>query len=185
MNYSLLYEAWKREKQDSELQPLNRGFYSILSQYVRNNIEEVQLLDEKTLKAQLLTEENEKIKKILTDLVVDRFNKIYSCIIKGKSISPGLLTSEEEYCYNSMLSAWRHIEKIVTDVLKGKPLKKEQKSLEKPKKILVRFLKAIPAIVGSDMKAYGPFKKEDVATIPIENAEVLIKRGVVMEIDIS
>ena len=61
MNYSLLYEAWKREKQDRELQPLNRRFYSILSQYVRNNSEEVQLLDEKTLKAQLLTEENEKI----------------------------------------------------------------------------------------------------------------------------
>jgi DNA replication initiation complex subunit (GINS family) len=56
------------------------------------------------------------------------------------------------------------------------------KPAENPKRILVRFLKAIPAIIGPDMKAYGPFNEEDVASLPAENAEVLLKRGVAMEV---
>jgi DNA replication factor GINS len=53
--------------------------------------------------------------------------------------------------------------------------------VEEPKRILVRFLQAIPAIIGPDMKAYGPFKEEDVASLPAENAEILITRGVAKE----
>ena len=47
----------------------------------------------------------------------------------------------------------------------------------------IRFLKDVPTIVGADMKTYGPFKEEDVASLPAENAEVLIKRGVVVEVE--
>ncbi len=41
----------------------------------------------------------------------------------------------------------------------------------------VRFLKDVPAIVGADMKTYGPFKKGTLAALPKENAEILIKMG--------
>lgn len=42
----------------------------------------------------------------------------------------------------------------------------------------VRFLKDMPAIVGVDMKTYGPFKKGTLAALPKENASILIKMGV-------
>ena len=41
----------------------------------------------------------------------------------------------------------------------------------------VRFLKDTPAIIGSDFKTYGPFKKGDVAALPKANASILIKMG--------
>ena len=34
-----------------------------------------------------------------------------------------------------------------------------------------------PAMVGADMKTYCPFKVEDVASSPVENAKILIKQG--------
>ncbi|MGC8999287.1 MAG: hypothetical protein ACP5JW_07900, partial [Candidatus Bathyarchaeia archaeon] len=53
------------------------------------------------------------------------------------------------------------------------------------KKILLRFLKDVPAIVGQDMKIYGPFKAEDVASVPVENAKILIRQGLAEEINVS
>lgn len=42
----------------------------------------------------------------------------------------------------------------------------------------VRFLKDVPAILGPDMKTYGPFKKGDIAALPKENASIFIKMGI-------
>lgn len=52
-----------------------------------------------------------------------------------------------------------------------------------PPRVMLRFLKKTPAIAGSDLKVYGPFSVEDVATLPIENAKVLVEHGVAVEID--
>ena len=65
MSYALLYESWTREKESHELQPLDREFYSDLSQYVKRQREELQMLDEKTLKARLLSEEHERVKCLI------------------------------------------------------------------------------------------------------------------------
>ncbi len=184
MVYSLLYEAWKREKENQELQPLDREFYPKLGQYIKDQGEELQLLDEKTLKARLMSEEKERIKKLLTDLACSRFRKIFRKVLEGKTIPTDLLTPEEEIACSGVSSAWEQIENVLEDVLRGRsPRVKEVRLVEKPKRILVRFLQAIPSIIGPDMKAYGPFKDEDIASLPAENAEVLIKRGVVVEVE--
>jgi len=41
----------------------------------------------------------------------------------------------------------------------------------------IRMLKDAPHIVGSDMKTYGPFKKDGVYAIPKENARIFLKLG--------
>jgi len=35
------------------------------------------------------------------------------------------------------------------------------------------------------MKTYGPFKPEDIASLPEENARILIKQGAAMEVEVS
>jgi len=44
-------------------------------------------------------------------------------------------------------------------------------------KTQVRFLYAMPKFLGFDMKPYGPYAKGDIAELPRENAEALLKRG--------
>jgi len=50
---------------------------------------------------------------------------------------------------------------------------------------VVRFLQDIPEIVGTDLRIYGPYKKEDVGSLPTRNAQALIKQGAAKPIDIS
>ena len=39
----------------------------------------------------------------------------------------------------------------------------------------VRITKEMPKFVGEDMTSYGPFKEEDIANLPSEIADLLIK----------
>jgi DNA replication factor GINS len=41
----------------------------------------------------------------------------------------------------------------------------------------VAFLQDIPQFVGIDMGCYGPYRAGDIATVPEENAKVLIEKG--------
>jgi DNA replication initiation complex subunit (GINS family) len=42
---------------------------------------------------------------------------------------------------------------------------------------VVRFLSAVPKFMGKELEVYGPFDEEDVASLPEDVAELLIKKG--------
>ena len=52
--------------------------------------------------------------------------------------------------------------------------------------VVIRILQDIEEeIVGIDLKNYGPFKKEDIATIPEKNAMLLIEKNVAMPVKLD
>jgi DNA replication factor GINS len=95
-----------------------------------------------------------------------------------------LLTSEEEEMAAHLDSARSDLDSLLKAVLGGRtPRGKNPVADRRPKKTMVRFLQNIPAIVGANAQVYGPFKTEDVATLPEENAESLIKRGIALRVE--
>ena len=181
--YTTLYHLWETEKDQLDLQPLNRTFFQDLSQYVKTLRKELQVLDENTWKTELLLDEQKRIKTLLSDLTVTRFQKMLDAVNAVRELSSDQLTTEEEYSYNALQLIWKHLQTVITDIMRGRsPKIPSDLSMKKPKRLLIRFLQAIPAIVGSDMKTYGPFKKEDVMYLPAENAEILIKRKIAIEV---
>ena len=186
MNYKELYEAWKREKEGNELQRLDKNFYADSSQYIKNQKEELQILDEKALRGRLVVEESKNARQLLSSLIESRYQRIFKMVSEGRQPELEFLTSEEEVMCNSILSTKETKERILNDVLRGRtPQAREANVIGRPKRILVRFLQAIPAIVGPDMRTYGPFKVEDIASLPTENAEILIKRGIAIEVEMQ
>jgi DNA replication factor GINS len=187
LDYTKLYEAWKSEEQNDKLQPLDKRFFQELSELISTNIEELQMLDNKTLRARLVAEEKDKIEKLFKDLIWTRVKKIIMATFDGTSLSTDLLTSEEEVIYRDALSSFDKISRLEKYTLRGKASKfLEDKNKDKRSKIvLLRFLSAIPTIIGPNAKTYGPFKAEDVAAIPIENAESLIRRGLALKVNIE
>jgi DNA replication factor GINS len=182
----MLYEAWKKEKESRALQQLDKSFYIELNEHIRIHREELQMLDDKTLRARLTAEESDKIGMLFKDLLWTRYRKIFEATFGGKHLSTDLLTSEEEAICSDISSAIDKMKILEKDILKGRsPKFKAPTVAERSKRILVRFLQVMPAIVGPNAKVYGPFKVEDVASLPIENAESLIKRGVAVKVEIE
>ena len=179
--YNELYEAWKREKENRELQVLSKDFYSRLTEYVKSLREEGRMLDRKALKARLMFRELENVKKLVKELVQLRYRKTLKETVAGKVVAGDVLTVEEERLHKAVLPLAESYRGFLKDVLRWRSTVVERE--EKPKRMLLRFLQGIPAVIGSDMRAYGPFKAEDIATLPIENARIFMEKGIAVQVE--
>ena len=179
--YEELYKAWIKEKTNLNLQSFPDNFYSKLINYVKSLKEENRMLDKKTLKATLIEREFRNVKKLLMELVKLRYEKTITNLLQGNAISGNILTEEEKELYKSILPFAEYPKNFVTNILRGRPTSKERKA--NPQKKLLRFLEDVPALIGSDMKRYGPFKGEDLATIPFDNAKIFLEKGIAVEVE--
>ncbi len=184
MSYNKLYSIWKIEKSTRDLQPLPSGIYKELSEYISTVQREIKLVDENSVKASLLEVEKKNVEYLIADLLETRYLKYIEMIKIGEFINPNIIVEEESEINASLLLSRRSLKQLLTNIMEGHEprLDVKLKKEEKPKRILVRFLQSVPAIVGTDLKLYGPFKVEDVATLPVENAEIFIKEGIAEQV---
>jgi len=181
--YDELYQAWRKEKENIEVQPLPKDFFVRLAQYVKRLREEGRMLDEKTTRARLLLRESKNVKKLSDELIRLRYEKILRKMMVGETLVKEDLTDDEERLYREITTLTESYQNFLKDVLSGRSVSTEVK--EEAKKYVLRFLREIPAIIGADMKTYGPFKPEDVASVPAENARILLKQGLAVEVEVK
>ncbi len=184
--YNELYAAWVREIESAELSPLSSDFYVKVFDYVRRIKEETRMLDKKTLKAELLEYEMRNAKHIARELTRIRYRKLKKMVGENQKIASDVLTAEEEKLCTGLASPTQAYISFSKNLIQGQAAKVETEPMDQPRRrVTLRFIKPIPAIIGSDMKTYGPFAVEDVASLPIENARILVKQGLAVTIDVS
>lgn len=93
------------------------------------------------------------------------------------------LTEEEKYILDAEKESERRTYDILVAVITGRPKVLESISKRvRSKQIVVRFLKPMEQFMGVDMNRYGPFRQEDVAVLPFENARSLIENSHATEV---
>jgi len=181
--YDELYEVWMKEKEISEIQALPKNFYAKIAYYIKKMKEENRMLDRKTTKAKLLDREFKNVKIMVAELFQIRYKKLREKALARETVARTVLTKEEEKLCREVLSLTEAYQAFSKDVLLG-----QLASIEKGAKqsiVVLRFIQETPALIGSDMKTYGPFEPEDIATLPPENARILIKQGVAVEVHVK
>jgi DNA replication factor GINS len=179
--YNELYEIWKQEVENIELAKLPSDFYSRVADYLRKLKEESRMLDKRTVKANLLKSEMRNVKHMLRELTRTRYRKLVKKAAEGQKISPDFLTTEEEQICAGVFSLAEAYQRFAKTLLQGNVSKVSGE--QKHKRAALRFLGDVPAIIGADMKTYGPFKVEDLASLPIENAKILVKQGLAERVE--
>ena len=163
---TMLYRTAINEFQNNEIQELNLEFYRILSKFIGKIKNEI---FEKT--------------SILVELIMKI--RLEKAITNKKSDKKNLL-DEEKFIIDSSNEMIERNEMILSGILGGKTKVLESISQNyKTKPISVRFLKDVEQITGADSETYGPFKLEDIATIPNENAQELIIKNLAVKIHID
>jgi len=180
--YDELFEAWKKERESSEIQPLPKDFYGRIAEYIKKIREERRMLDEKTVRGRLIQKEEENAKKMVEELIWARYEKMVAVAAGGGTVPTSTLTEEEENLYRKTASQTESFHAFIRNLLQGRLGREGNREAEKV--VVVRILREIPEIVGVDMKVYGPFKPEDIATLPKENANILIKQGAAAEVEV-
>lgn len=181
--YDELYEVWKQELEGVELGRLPSDFYSRIADYLRRLREESRMLDKRTVKASLLKKEMQNVKRMVRELIRTRYMKLVRKAAKGEKVSSDVLTPKEKKIYMGISPFAEAYQSFAKSILRGHLPKVDVK--HKHKRAVLRFLKGVPAIIGADMKTYGPFRVEDIASLPVENAKVLIKQGLAEKLEVS
>jgi DNA replication factor GINS len=170
--YDELHIAWKAEKSSQRLQPLPHDFYQRATKYFEELSRETSDTDQRVLHGRLTSREKEMAARLLGELRQARRTKIFQAAQSHSIINPADLTYEE----NILVEAIKEPDPIPylnqgTLPTSGEPVDTKEKF------VVIRFLQDIPEIVGIDLMIYGPFKKEDVASVPSTNATALIGQG--------
>ena len=174
---NLLYALTLEEIQNAEIQELKSGFYGMLSEYL----------------GKLKIEEYDGIEKKTKNTLVDLFSSLTNLLISSRleKISNGKfnlsnLLDEEKFIIDSNQEMNERKGLIINSILNGKSKLVESLSSDfKTKPIAIRFLKNTDEILCADSEKYGPFKAEDIATLPNENAQELISNNIAIKIRID
>ena len=195
-----IQKAWEEENENEELANLEDLRLSDMISYLSKlRLSLAETPAENQLQAELYTQEALNLEYMLKDLLMLRREKILkSVLIRKKPL--GIMVLAEEEFYNRILRGIDgHIEFIESSVVgtpipstkRGKKTKSSKSSKARAKAkvssdieyIVVRFLHSVDeAFVGMDEVTYGPFRKEDVATIPTDNARIWLSDGTVSRV---
>jgi DNA replication factor GINS len=170
-----LHHVVLRETENDSVQEINPDFYRNLSDFIGD------------LKKQEFDGVESKIKEViintateLTSLLISiRLNKIS----KLNNIDFKNVLDEEKFILDAEEEQRERTEMILSATINGKSKFLESISQNhKTKTVVIRFLQEVDEITGADLEKYGPFKTEDIATIPYENAQALISKNIATKV---
>ena len=137
--YKVLYEAWLKEKDSARLQKLPKDFYAKLAEYIRKVRQERRMLDKKSTKAELISQEFENVKRLLEELGRIRFEKLVDLAVSEESLVADEMPVEEEDVLKSLRPLYENFQSLVKESLRGRASAAEKKT-RAPKRKTVRFL---------------------------------------------
>ncbi len=170
-----LHHIVLRETESDSILEIDPNFYRNLSSFIGN------------LRKQEFDGVENKIKNTMIDMVTELTSLLIQLrldkISESDQIDISYLLDEEKFILDSQEDQKERIDMILSAIINGKSNFLESLAQNhKTKKIVVRFLNQVDEIVGVDLEKYGPFKAEDIATIPYENAQALIAKNVATKV---
>ena len=170
-----LHNTVLRETENDSILEINPNFYRNLANFIGN------------LKKQEFDGIENKIKNTMIEMVTELTSLLIQIrldkISKTSDLEISYLLDEEKFILDSQEDQRERIEMILSATINGKSKFLESLAQNhKTKKIVIRFLNEVDEIVGADLEKYGPFKTEDIATIPYENAQALIAKNVATKV---
>jgi len=170
-----LHHIVLRETENDSILEIDPLFYINLSDFIGN------------LRKQEFDGVESKIKDAMIEMATELTSLLINIrldkILESSDLEIGYLLDEEKFILDSQEEKRERIEMILSATINGKSKFLESLAQNhKTKKIVIRFLNEVDEIVGADLEKYGPFKTEDIATIPYENAQALIAKNVATKV---
>ncbi|AJW69778.1 hypothetical protein [Nitrosopumilus adriaticus] len=170
-----LHHTVLREIENDSLLEIDPNFYRDLADFI-GNLRKQEFDGVESKIKDTMIEMASELSSLLINL---RLNKI----LNSSEIEIGFLLDEEKFILDSKEEEKERIEMIISATIHGKSKFLESLAQNhKTKKIVIRFLNEVDEIVGADLEKYGPFKPEDIATIPYENAQALISKNIATKV---
>ncbi|MGB9675072.1 MAG: hypothetical protein ACP5IJ_01515 [Candidatus Nanoarchaeia archaeon] len=188
-SYEDLYELLRTEKYSADLQPLDPSQIRKIAAYLKSKEELIirqkeSVFDENVEKLKI---ELENAKRALRDLYDKRERKIISRALftaKGGfklKDTTNMLVSEEKL-YTALLDLLKRSSEEFFDLFNQSFAEIEHPKTLKTEFKRVRILEALPELIDTSLRKYGPFEPNTITELPEELAELLLQQGKAVEV---
>jgi len=170
-----LHHIVLRETENDTIQEIDPDFYRILSDFIGDlKKQEFDGVESKIKEA--IIDTSTELTSLLINIRLDKISKLEDMNFKN-------LLDGEKFILDAQEEQRERTEMILSAIINGKSKFLESISQNhKTKTVVIRFLQEVDEIIGADLEKYGPFKTEDIATIPYENAQALIAKNIATKV---
>jgi DNA replication initiation complex subunit (GINS family) len=190
ISYEELRRIQNAERDNKELQPIADDFFDKVKDYL--NAKRKLLEDNKgsdnafsRVSAEQCEQELKNIDKILSDICSRRNRKIAMQALTNLNArvhnTERMLPFEEKF-YTATLKLLKENSDTFMSNFESKPAEPVANNGNGSSSVPLLFMEAVPAFAWSDGRTYGPYTKDDVAKIPSQVGEILIKEGKAIEL---
>jgi len=170
-----LHHIVLRETESDTIQEIDPDFYRNLSDFIGDLKKQEFDGVESKIKEAIINTATE-LTSLLIKIRLDKISKLDNIDFKN-------LLDEEKFILDAEEDQRERTEMILSATINGKSKLLESISQNhKTKMVVIRFLQEVDEIIGADLEKYGPFKIEDIATIPYENAQALIAKNIATKV---
>jgi len=193
--YKQIYQLWRNERRTATLLEVKSSLFSTIRQLISTLQKELEQIDpQDKVSVRVIEERINRLDKILHDLTKIRTHKIIHAIFNNTINKKGL-AAEELDLVNSLEKIFKAHNKrsILGEISKDFLENKEAITTEGEAKnnyMTVRILEDLPEIVDalgtsdSQVRSFGPFKKEDIVKLPLRYAKTLIMKNAADRVDL-
>lgn len=159
ITYEILREFVTKEKNSQKLAELSEDFFKDARIYLESKARASEGKEDLW--------ELDNSRRMLQDLLDARESKLVrlALMFVRAGVTPGKVMPEEKEFFDRLVDSIRGFQDVRKETIEGK----------KEKLSTVAIIKEVPRFVAVNTKEYGPFKEGDVASVPKDNAEMLVK----------
>lgn len=156
----LLRDIQQKEMNSPKLSQIDQDFYQKVKEFIT-----AKKCDAFSSNSMMKIREYENIQKMVAAIKEKREEKILLMALRGEKIN-GYITSEEKELFNNIQAALQAFRKKI-----------DEASSEQCSETLlkVKIIKDIEAYKGVDGNTYGPYKQDEIISLPKSEVEWLIK----------
>ncbi len=158
ITFRYIREIHLEEKNSQKLAKIPENFYELVKDYLEKKEQEGNLSEIKNVKIMVEEIFNRRERKIIN----------FAIISARTGFVPENMTEEEKMFFEKLVEVIKSRRSSILE-----KLTQDKKSDDN----LVIFKEDVPSFIGADGEEYGPFSKGDIAKLPKENAELLVKQG--------
>ena len=167
LNYSRLREMQRSEMASSELCTVEEGFYAELKEFL-----EAKRTEAVSSSNLLVIKEYENLRKIAKAIVGKRTEKVVLLALRGRKEASGM-TREEAHFLSKIAGIIEENDAEMAVLFEEGEGHGKKDNIKR-----VKFIKDMDPYKGLDEKVYGPFRTGEIAQLPLDEAQWLLKEKI-------
>lgn len=177
LSYDEIRRIHRLERNTSKLAELEEDFLESLIAFLKG--EKKDYLD--SLKEMNFSRDRDfiNLKKMIEEIFSLREKKVLGMALiasRTNEFDEKNMFSEEKKFFRSLLALMKKNREALQETFLVGSEKKEEKKSKKEGNVSVKILSDVPSFIGTDMKEYGPYKKNEVIQLPSKIAKLFASR---------